>query len=461
MIVSWSTNCAAESSWVPKVICVFRPVSMSSAEQLLVAADARHVDDELAVGRPGGPGVAEGVLGQVGDRARLQVEHEDVADAALERGEHHAPAVGRDVRRLGLVERAQVELVFDLARDDVLQDERARLLGADEVAEPVARRRPRHPRHGVPAAAGRDQELVAVRLVEALGQVADDAAVLARDQDDVGFLVLAVAGDDGNEVARRRRLGGERVGERALLGVGRQVAAVVRRPLLVAERLEAVLQVLLELLVEVLGIDLEGFLVGVVAAADHRLAEREEVLAQPLLAPLGFHELEDRMAQVVDHARAAEAAVFIELRHLRHDVGDRRVAHRHQVERPPVAGHVVGQTLVHPQRHVAPHQRGRDDLELELVGELVDHQPVEQIRRFVHRHQDPLARRLGEGAHAFLRRARDHVLLLELAAGLKEDERDLLRPEVVFQLGADVLIGAFGVARHPLQVRLDLRYRSR
>ena len=177
------------------------------AEQLLVAADARHVDDVLAVGRPRGAGIAEVVLRQVGDHARLQIEHEDVADAAFERGEDHATAVGRNVRRLRFVERPHVEPVFDLAGDDVLQDERARLLGAHEVAEPIARGRPRHPGHRVPASAGRDEELVAVRLVEPLGQVADDAAVLAGHQHDVGFLILAVTGDHRDEVARGRRLG--------------------------------------------------------------------------------------------------------------------------------------------------------------------------------------------------------------------------------------------------------------
>ena len=65
------------------------------------------------------------------------------------------------------------------------------------------------------------------------------------------------------------------------------------------------------------------------------------------------------------------------------------------------------------------------------------------------------AGRLGKRADAFLRRARNHVLLLELAARLEEDERNLVR-EVVFELGADVLIRAFGVPGHPLEVRLDL-----
>ena len=83
-------------------------------------------------------------------------------------------------------------------------------------------------------------------------QVADDRAVLGRDEDDVHLAVAPVAGDDGQQVARGRRLDGVGVGEACLLRIGREVAAVVRRPLLVAERLEAVLQVLVELLVELL-----------------------------------------------------------------------------------------------------------------------------------------------------------------------------------------------------------------
>jgi hypothetical protein len=56
----------------------------------------------------------------------------------------------------------------------------------------------------------------------------------------------------------------------------------------------------------------------------------------------------------------------------------------------------------------------------------------------------------------FLRGARDDVLLLELAARLEQMSATFSGPEVVFELGADVLVGAFGVARHPFQVRLDL-----
>ena len=160
------------------------------------------------------------------------------------------------------------------------------------------------------------------------------------------------------------------------------------------------------------------------------------------------------MPEVVDHP-AAQLAVPFELGHLRHDVGNRGVAHLHQVHRPPHAGHVIGQSLVDPERYVAAHQRHRNHVELELVGQLVDDQPVEQVGRLVHRHHDAHAHRLGERADAFLGRAGDDVLLLELAAGLEEDERHLVR-EVVLELRAHMLIGALGVAGHPFEVRLDL-----
>ena len=124
--------------------------------------------------------------------------------------------------------------------------------------------------------------------------------------------------------------------------------------------------------------------------------------------------------------------------------------------RAPVAGHVVRHAFEHPQRHVAADQAGRDDVELELVGELVDDQAIEQIGRLVDRHHDAIAARLGERADAFLRRAGNDVLLPELAGRREQDQRQLHR-QVVFQLGADVLIRALGVARDALEMRLDLR----
>ena len=127
--------------------------------------------------------------------------------------------------------------------------------------------------------------LVAAVLVEAARQVADDFAVLRREQDDVELLFLAVAGGDRHEIAGRRGLDRDDADIGRLVALRREVAAVVGRTLLVAERLEAILQVLVELLVELLGLEPEGFFVGALAAADDVLAQREEELPQPFLAP--------------------------------------------------------------------------------------------------------------------------------------------------------------------------------
>jgi hypothetical protein len=85
------------------------------------------------------------------------------------------------------------------------------------------------------------------------------------------------------------------------------------------------------------------------------------------------------VTEVVDQARVAESAVLLHFAHLRHDVRDGGIADRHDVERAPIAGHVVRHAFEHPQRHVAADQARRDDVELELVRELVDDQAVEQV----------------------------------------------------------------------------------
>jgi hypothetical protein len=96
------------------------------------------------------------------------------------------------------------------------------------------------------------------------------------------------------------------------------------------------------------------------------------------------------------------------------------------------------------------------DVVLKLVRELVHRQAIEQVGRFVHRHDDAEPARFGKRPHAFLRRARNDVLLPEFAARREENERHLER-EVMFELGADMLIRALGVAGDLLEVRLDLR----
>ena len=60
---------------------------------------------------------------------------------------------------------------------------------------------PRHPRHGVVAESARRRDvLVAVVLIEAARQVADDFAVLGRHQHDVEFLFLPIARRDRHQI---------------------------------------------------------------------------------------------------------------------------------------------------------------------------------------------------------------------------------------------------------------------
>ena len=425
-------------------------------EQLLVAAHALEEDDRLAVRRPRRRVVGELVLREVDDLLRLEVDGVDVVDDAARGRERDQLAVRRDVRRLRRVHRRHRDADFDLARDDVLQQQRSVLFRADEVREPIALRRPRHQRHGVETHPRERNRLEAEILVEAVRQVADDRAVLGGEQQDVELAVALIAAHRRDQIARRRRLDRQHVAVAALLRARREIASVVGRALLVAERLEALLQVAIELLIPFVRVDVEGFLERVVAAADDALAQREHELPHAFLAPARLDELERGVTEVVNQPRVAGAAVTLQLRHLRHDVGDGRVAHRHQVDRAPDAGHVVRHALEHPQRHVVADERGRDDVVLELVRQLVDDEPVEQIRRFVHRHDDAVAARFGERADAFLRGARSDVLLIELTGRRKQNQRHL-EGEVVLQLGADVLIGAFGVAGDLLELRLDLR----
>jgi hypothetical protein len=425
------------------------------AEELLVSAHPRQVDDELPVGREGGRVVVERVVGDVGQLTRVQVEGPDVALGVLERGEHDQAAVRRDGGRLGFVD-VQLDAVDDLLGDDVLDDDPLALSHADDVRDPVAARGPRQPGHRVPPRAGDGQVVELHVLVESGREVADDRAVLARHEDDVELAVLAVAGDDGEEVARGRRLGRDRGHEAGLFRARRQVAAVVGRALLVAERLEAVLQVLLERLVELLGAQLERLVVGAVAAADHRLPQREEELPDAFLAPARLHELEGRVAEVVDQPGVVEVAVTLEIAHLRHDVRHGGVADRGQVERRPVAGFEVRQPLVDPQRLLAADERLRDDVELEDVRQFVRDRAIEQVRGLVEGQQHAVARGLRERGHAFLRRAGNHVLLLEIDVRLEEHQRDL-EGQVVLEIRAHLLVRAFRVTRHPFEMLLDFR----
>src|SRR5262245_7600691 len=120
---------------------------------------------------------------------------------------------------------------------------------------------------------------------------------------------MPVADDRGNQIALRRRIDRDRGGGVRLARIRREAPALVRRPLLVAERLEALFQIAIELLVKFVGFDLQRFFVRAVAAADDVLAQREEELAQAVLAPLRLDELERRVAELIRRA-AGERRAF-------------------------------------------------------------------------------------------------------------------------------------------------------
>ena len=189
--------------------------------------------------------------------------------------------------------------------------------------------------------------------------------------------------------------------------VRRQVAAVVGGALLVAERLETILQVALERLIEFLRLHPQRFFVGVFAAADDALAQREQKLPHAFRAVLRLDELVDRVSEVVrDEPRIRGVPVPLGLAHLGHEIGDGGVANHHQIDRIPLAALELGAAFVDPQRHALPDQPLRDDVELELMGEFVRDEAVEIVRRIIDRQQHPLAIRLGKRRHAFLGGAR-------------------------------------------------------
>src|SRR5258708_30967728 len=87
--------------------------------------------------------------------------------------------------------------------------------------------------------------------------------------------------------------------------VGREVAAVVGRPLLVAERLEPILQVAFERLVEFVRLHSERLFVGVLAAADHAFAQREQELPKAFVAEFRFYEFLQRVTEVASAQTSA------------------------------------------------------------------------------------------------------------------------------------------------------------
>jgi hypothetical protein len=241
-----------------------------------------------------------------------------------------------------------------------------------------------------------------------------------------------------------------------LLLVRRQIAAVVSRSFLIPKCLESILEIPFERLIEFVRLHPQRFFVGILAAADDALAQRKKELAHTFRAVLRLDEFIHRVAEVVGHQPGvAGIAIALGLGHLRHEIGDSGVADHHEVDRIPLAALELGAALVNPQRDALANEPLRDDVVLELVRELVRDQPVQVVGRIVDGEHHALTIGFGERRHPFLGGTRRDVLLLEFAVGLENDERDLER-QVVLEIGADVLICAFGVAGHTLEVLFDV-----
>src|SRR5205814_2947931 len=115
--------------------------------------------------------------------------------------------------------------------------------------DPIARRRPRDPRHRIAAeTAGRGDVLETEAGVEAAREIADDLAVFRGQQNDVELLILPVSGSDRHQLTRGRRLDGDYGNVRRLAALRLHVPAVILRPLLLEARLQPILHLLLLLL---------------------------------------------------------------------------------------------------------------------------------------------------------------------------------------------------------------------
>ena len=144
---------------------------------------------------------------------------------------------------------------------------------------------------------------------------------------------------------------------------------------------------------------------------------------------------------------------FFEARDL---IGDRSIADRHQIERIPLAGHVVGESLIDPQGNRTTHQRAGDDVELEDMSQLVNDELLELVRRLIDGQHHPIPHRFGEREDAFRNFAREEVGLRELGEGLIENQRNG-KGDLVLELVRHPLVSALCIAHYPAQVLFELR----
>ena len=259
---------------VPNVSCFFCAGREVELEELVVAADARRVDDRLAVGRERRRVVGDRVLGDVRRARRSRRRRVKMsADAVLQR---------RRTRRLrpsGLnagdsgpstlvsSKRRSISPATTFWRISVLFfSVRAKYaMRSPTGAQAIhGTRLPRRPPAVAMYSKPRSLSKPLVRLRMTWPSLAESSTMSSSWSSRLPTTAASMS-------PRRRRLDREHRRRTCVRsGLGREVAAVVGRPLLVAERLEPLLQVAIELLVELLRLELERFFVGALAAADAR-----------------------------------------------------------------------------------------------------------------------------------------------------------------------------------------------
>src|SRR5439155_5140941 len=202
-----------------------------------------------------------------------------------------------------------------------------------------------------------------------------------------------------------------------------------------------------ELDVEVFRRNVEGAFDYLLDVSADLVAELENEVADRVLPPFRFDEIEDGVAEPV-REETGDVAALGDLRNL---VGEDRVAEHHPVLVVFVVAEVGRHSLHEPLRRV----RGggpdvvaaEQDLELEDVGELVPDQLLELLVGEVDGEHHPVARRERERVHPFRNEVQERVRLLEVRVGAVIDQVDRFR-NLEVQGARNVVVRALGVRGH-------------
>ena len=204
-------------------------------------------------------------------------------------------AVGREVGRFRVVNGLDVDLLLDLPGQDVLNDQRPRLspcarryasrspLGDHDIHGTVLKRPPGEVMYSQPLSWSKP--LVRLRMIEPSLAETRTMSSSPSFRLPLATAIRSPEGDGSAEIAWLK--------DGLLADSGARFAAVIGRPLLVAERLEALFEIPFELLIEfVAAVSWNASCVGVVTAADDRLAAaRSRNWRDAFLAPPRFDEL--------------------------------------------------------------------------------------------------------------------------------------------------------------------------